>query len=143
MSLPDSSREALARLQLFKDIRTFTDNDIPTINSDNQGALIRILAITNAQNTLTSATILFFKPSKMIKYHGLRPDISESSRHSNKVTGNQRGFLVSMLFNRESHITFKKVSLTDFSSLREKKEKNPRNVGYKLYNIMCLAAKYK
>src|SRR5205814_5911184 len=81
-SLSDASREALVKLQLFKDIRTFTDNDIPTINSDKQGALIRILAITNAQNTLTSATILFFKPSKMIKYHGLRPDISESSKHS-------------------------------------------------------------
>src|SRR5204862_7543656 len=37
MSLSDSSREALARLQLFKDLHTFTD--IPTIFSDNQGAL--------------------------------------------------------------------------------------------------------
>src|SRR5216117_403635 len=38
MSLSDASREALTRLQLFKDIRTFTD--IPTILSDNQGALM-------------------------------------------------------------------------------------------------------
>src|SRR5437667_2253262 len=38
MSLSDASREAFTRLQLFKDIRTFTD--IPTILlSDNQGAL--------------------------------------------------------------------------------------------------------
>ena len=36
MSLSDSSHEALARLQLFKDLYTFTD--IPTIFSDNQGA---------------------------------------------------------------------------------------------------------
>jgi len=37
MLLSDSSREAIARLQLFKDIHTYTD--IPTIFSDNQGAL--------------------------------------------------------------------------------------------------------
>src|SRR5216117_1228919 len=37
MSLSDSSREALARLQLFRDLHTYTD--IPTIFSDNQGAL--------------------------------------------------------------------------------------------------------
>src|SRR5437773_4318684 len=37
MSLSDASREAIARLQLFKDIRPSTD--VPTIFSDNQGAL--------------------------------------------------------------------------------------------------------
>ena len=38
MLLSDSSHEAIARLQLFKDIHTYTD--IPTIFSDNQGALM-------------------------------------------------------------------------------------------------------
>ena len=47
MSLSDASREAIARLQLFKDIRTSTD--IPTIFSDNQGALTIAMNPTDHQ----------------------------------------------------------------------------------------------
>ena len=51
MSLSDASREALARLQLFKDIRTFSERNIPTIFSDNQGALTIATNPTDHQRT--------------------------------------------------------------------------------------------
>ena len=48
MLLSDASREALTRIQLFKDIQT-SITDPPTIFSDNQGALTIATNLTDHQ----------------------------------------------------------------------------------------------